>query len=102
MWEVVAKIINDYSVISRVKFRDASETNWSDRITFPTNGYAELSEFGPFLMGDVIQIEIDPIELKKEGKLLPLRKIDHTSEIEEQLTSAGIKYSTKNNIYILL
>lgn len=64
---------------------------WSQMLIHPTPGYIEVEE-GPYSLRQIEWIDINPMELRKEGRLMPLKEVDHTVEIVKLLNDLGIHF----------
>ena len=54
---------------------------WSNWIIHPSDNYIEAEMQGPYSINDIEWVEIDPVEKRKEGKLIPGKEFDHSAEI---------------------
>lgn len=99
MWGKIALLISQLSVLVRIGLRDGTTTDWSNWLTFPAEGYGEIMRYGPFLLRDVAYLEIDSVELRKLGRLLPEKRIDHADELESALHGEGITFSKNGSIF---
>lgn len=99
MWEQISRIINQLPISIRVALKDSTVTEWSNWLTFPTDGYGEIMRYGPFLIRDVLYIEIDSVEVKKLGRLLPEKEIDHSEELKTTLIDAGIQFDRHGKVF---
>ena len=68
-------------------------TAWECNFTFPEKGYVEISSTGPIEIHRIKWIEINPVEEKILGRLIPPKKIFHTKQIIDFLEDKGIEYS---------
>ena len=53
-------------------------TAWVSNFTFPVKGYVEIPSSGPIENQRIKWIEINPVEEKVLGRLIPPKKILHT------------------------
>ena len=81
----------------RIVFQDGTVTNWSNWLTFPSDGYGEITVVGPFLLRDVSRVEVNPVELRKVGRLIPEKEIDHSDELRDALTKFRIHFNENEN-----
>lgn len=65
---------------------------WSKWIIKPSETYYETEKQGPYPLNNIEWIEINPIEERKEGKLVPLERIDQTPEIVTVIEELSIPY----------
>ena len=72
--------------------------DWSNWIMIPIEGYVELEFYGPYRTKEIEWIEIDPIEIKRIGKLIPERIIDHRNEVTLLLTNLDIDFTVQDRI----
>ena len=72
-------------------------TNWQSAIWSPTDNYIEnhscLAKFS-----DVEYIEIDPIENRYIGRLVPNRIYDHTTEVHNILKDHTVEFKIEQNV----
>ena len=82
----------DLKVKLRVKTNFLEEpSEWVEWITVPSPGYLEIPRVGPFKMSDLEWIEVDPIEVKKIGRLVKPKLLDHTASVRNIMESNGIQ-----------
>lgn len=72
--------------------------DWSNWIIIPAEGYVELKSYGPIRLTEIEWIEINPIEIKRIGKLMPERTIDHRNEVTLLLTNLNIDFTVQDRI----
>lgn len=65
---------------------------WSNWIIKPSDNYFETEMQGPYLDSDIEWIEVNPVEERKEGRLVPVNEINHTNEIVKELEELSIPY----------
>lgn len=92
LWKKLSKIIAQLAVRVRVSLTDGTVTDWSEWLTFPSNGYGEIIRHGPFLIREVKLIEINPIEVRRLGRLLPDKNVDHSEELEFALNESENRF----------
>nr|GFC50873.1 hypothetical protein [Tanacetum cinerariifolium] len=68
----------------------------------PTPSYVESSAYGPVPMREVEWVEIDPIEQRHIGRLVPPLIIDHTLALIQQLAGQGISAQAERHRWALL
>lgn len=90
MWNKLTEILKGIPCTVRIAFRDGTKTEWAKSLFLPTQGYGETGKYGPFRLADVAAVEINPIEIRRVGRLVPDRKIDHTQVLVSALQSAQI------------
>ena len=71
---------------------------WSQWLICPTPGYLEAAEQGPYSMRKIEWIDINPVEFRKPGRLMPVKEIDHSAEIIKMLNDTGIQFSLTEGI----
>ena len=99
VWQKVAQIIDQLKILVRVVLNDGSITEWGKWFVFPSDGYGEVARYGPFQIKDVCYIEVNPVEHRKVGRLLPEKEIDHSEELESALAGAGIVFEIYGGKY---
>lgn len=99
MWQQISSITNRLSLPIRIAFKDGSFSEWSTWLIFPTEGYGEIKAYGPFLLRNVSYIEVNSIQTQQMGRLLPKRKIEHSNELGDELTKAGIDFEKHEGIF---
>ncbi|WP_243346979.1 DUF6678 family protein [Parabacteroides sp. FAFU027] len=83
----------------RLKLADRDiSSNWSKWILNPSGEYIETENSEPVLISEIEWIEINPIENKKIGRLVPDKTINHSSEICQMLDNLNIEYCVDNGI----
>lgn len=88
--EVIDVLTSRFAVDTRAKFHsESTPSNWGWFLV-PVLGYVESSAYGPLSVREVEWVEIDPIEQRHIGRLVPPQIIDHTAELLQQLAVHGI------------
>jgi len=64
---------------------------WSQWIK-PSDNYFETEKQGPYSTGNIDWIEVNPIEERQQGKLVPVKQINHTDTIVKWLEELAIPY----------
>ena len=83
----------------RLKIKNETpDEGWSKWLSSPTDNYLEAEVQGPYSFNDIEWIEIDPIEKRKEGRLVPVKEIDHTSVIIKLLEGISFPFMTNGRI----
>jgi len=67
-------------------------TAWSRFLIMPSPGYIE-TETGPVSIRDVEYIDINPVEYRHIGRLIPPKLYDHTAAIQGYLDAFAILYT---------
>ncbi|RZJ56531.1 MAG: hypothetical protein EOO55_04995 [Hymenobacter sp.] len=89
--ETIQDIDSAMGIAIRAKIKeDDVPSNWSRWFIIPVPGYVEASSFGPMPRREIQWLEIDPIEIKHIGRLVPPKSIDHTTDILQILDRASI------------
>lgn len=68
------------------------EATWSNWIIKPSDNYFETEMQGPYAAGNIEWLEVNPVEERKEGRLVPAKMIDNTNEIVRLLEDLLIPY----------
>ena len=76
----------------------SSNAAWSNWIIKPSETYYETEKQGPYAVHDIEWIELNPVEERKEGNLIPVKKVDHTDEIVKLLEELTIPYMIVDGI----
>jgi hypothetical protein len=88
--EVIDTLTSQFHLDTRAKFKQADTPSKWGWFIVPTAGYVESSAYGPVPSREVEWVEIDPIEQRRIGRLVPPLIIDHTPALLQQLTVHGI------------
>ena len=65
------------------------EESWGNWMFIPAEGYVEFERFGPIRISDLEWLDIDPIEVKRIGRLVPDRRIDHSDVLLQLLSQVN-------------
>jgi hypothetical protein len=65
---------------------------WSPWLIEPDEGYVELKGLGPIRKHAIEWIEINPLEMKHQGRLVSPKMIDHSTEIQGFLKQQAIQF----------
>jgi len=71
---------------------------WSNWIIKPTENYFETAMQGPYSVTNIEWIEVNPLENRKEGRLMPEKIVDHTDSISHLLEVLAIPYMIVDGI----
>lgn len=71
---------------------ESSAFVWSNWINKPTDNYFETEQQGPSAVSNIEWIDVNPIEERKEGRLLHVKVHDHTDEITQLLEELTVPY----------
>ena len=74
---------------------DAPWSNWLGR---PGDNYIEAERQGPYSLHDIEWIEINPVEKRKEGKLIPEKEVDHSAAIIKLLGDLSFPFMVTDRI----
>jgi len=89
--EVLVALHSAFAIATRAQLRnDALPSAWSQWVILPVPGYIEASSYGPVPLREIDWIELDPIEQRPIGRLVPAQIIDHTHALLQQFAAAGI------------
>lgn len=90
VFSLVAK--NDLAL--RIKHVSQDEPSaWTHWIGRPVVGYIELQRIGPIALSDIDWLEINAIEERHMGRLMPAKRFDHTDEIIDRLIAGEIRHA---------
>jgi hypothetical protein len=80
--ELFVRRIKEKPYKYRLKIKNqASDAVWSKWLIQPSDSYIESEMQGPCSINDIEWVEIDSIEKKNVGKLVPEKEIDHSTEV---------------------
>ncbi|MBB6372113.1 DUF6678 family protein [Chryseobacterium shigense] len=92
------KELNSQPVKFRLKLKNKDKNlTWEDWIINPTGNYIETGQTGPNIINKIEYIEINPIEEKNIGKLVPKKMINHSLEIIKIIESKNINFKQCEN-----
>lgn len=80
-----------YTYNLKIKNESPAAT-WSNWIIKPSDNYFETEMQGPHSLNDIEWIEVNPVEERKDGRLVPVKKIDHTDQIVKLLEDQSFPY----------
>ena len=88
--EAIDALTSQFRIDTRAKFKqDDTPSKWGWFLV-PVPGYVESSAYGPVPTREVEWIELDPIEQRHIGRLVPPQIIDHTPALLQQPAQHGI------------
>ena len=88
--EAIDALTSQFRIDTRAKFKqDDTPSKWGWFLV-PVPGYVESSAYGPVPTREVEWIELDPIEQRHIGRLVPPQIIDHTPALLQHLAQHGI------------
>ncbi len=71
---------------------------WSHWLGNPVDNYIEAETQGPYSIDDIEWIEIDPVEKRVEGKLIPAKEFDHSTAIIKLLEYLSFPFMVTGSI----
>lgn len=89
--EAIAALNSQFRLDSRAKFKHKETPSKWGWFIIPVPGYVESSAYGPVLERTVEWVELDPIEQRRIGRLVPPQILDHTPALLQQLAVYGIQ-----------
>ncbi|MEO6252016.1 MAG: DUF6678 family protein [Ferruginibacter sp.] len=83
----------------RLKIKNESlDAAWSTWLGHPSDTYIEAACQGPYSINDIEWVEINPVEKKRIGKLVPDKEFDHSEEIIRLLYRLSFPYMITDGI----
>ena len=83
----------------RLKINDQPvDAAWSNWLGHPSDTYIEAAAQGPYSIDAIEWIEINPMETKAAGKLMPVKEFDHREEIIKLLDWLSFPYMVTDGI----
>lgn len=70
----------------------SAPAEWSAWVSEPASGYIETFTTGPWRIGEVEALEINPVATTYVGRLVPERRTDHRAALETGLAAAGLAW----------
>jgi len=97
--------LKDFEKDNQLKYRiiDVDENAskvWSHWITNPTGEYLDFGS-APIPFKKVNEIQIDPVEERKIGNLVSMKKVDHTEFVCGLLEELNIIYAIEKAIILI-
>jgi hypothetical protein len=93
------KELNVLPIKFRLKLKNIDKNlTWEDWIINTTGNYIETGSTGPNIIDNIEYIEINPIEEKEIGKLVPKKIINHNLNIIQSIESKHINFKLCENI----
>ena len=86
-----------YTYKLKIKNESAAAT-WSNWIIKPSDNYIEAEMQGPYSLDEIEWVEINPIESRKEGRLIPGKEFDHSAEIIKLLEELSFPFMVTGQI----
>lgn len=71
---------------------------WSTWLGHPSDTYIEAACQGPYSIKDIEWVEINPVEKKWMGKLVPVKEVDHSEEIIKLLETLAFPFMVTDGI----
>lgn len=71
---------------------------WSNWLGHPSDNYIEAERQGPYSISDTEWIDINPIENRKEGKIVSAKEFDHSAEIIKLLEELSFPFMVTDGI----
>lgn len=97
--QLLTAILNGHGYALRLKTKvDPEPERWGNYLIAPVPGYLEIS--GPWPVREVEWIEVNPVIVTQLGQLVKPRATDHTAELTQQLTAAGLPFTLTDDGYV--
>jgi len=97
--------IKEGPYLYRLKIKNESiDVPWSNWLGHPGDNYIEAEAEGPYSLDDIEWIDINAIEKRAEGKLVPGKEFDHSEEIIKLLEDLSFPFMVTGgviSVYIL-
>jgi hypothetical protein len=91
--EIIATLTDEFRIHTRAKLKQAAEPSaWATWFLMPVPGYIEASSYGPVPRREIEWIELDPVEQRLIGRLVPLHHIDHTPQLLQHLAAQEVRF----------
>jgi len=71
---------------------DFETSKWDNNFNLPLEDYIEPMSIGPIKISQLKWLEINPIEIRKIGRLMPEKEINHTKEIIDNLNDNKVDF----------
>ncbi len=79
-----------FDVQYRIKpMRALDPGTWCRWLIIPVEGYLETGSTGPVPVRDVEWVDVDPMEIVAEGRLIPARYVDRSEALVRTLRETG-------------
>lgn len=83
----------------RLKIKnEVLDAPWSKWLTQPSDNYFEAERQGPYSINDIEWVEINPIQNRKDGRLVPEKEFDHSAEIIKLLQDLSFPFMITDRI----
>jgi hypothetical protein len=89
--EIIDALTSQFHVDVRVKLKQNEHPCPWGWLIVPVRGYVEFPAYGPVPTREVEWVELDPIEQRHIGRLVPPQILDHTPALRQQLAVYGIR-----------
>lgn len=98
--ELFVHAINKKPYRYKLKIKDQPlDAAWSNWLIHPSDSYIEVEAQGPYSINDIEWVEIDALEKKHIGKLVPENEVDHSTTIIKMLDYLSFPYMQSGYIF---
>jgi len=98
--ELFVYSINKKPYTYRLKIKNEPlDAEWSNWLIHPTESYIEVQVQGPYSIDDLEWVEIDAIEKRYIGKLVPEKEFDHSATIIKLLDYLSFPYKQSGQVF---
>lgn len=71
---------------------------WSKWVIQPSDHYVEAETQGPYPINEIEWVEINPVEKREQGRLLPQKEVDHSADIIKLLEELSFTFMVTERI----
>ncbi len=99
LWSSLMDVLEQFDLLTRVKWsKNDIPSEWEKVLFMPTSGYLEAPRLGPVPCREVEWLEIDSLELKHRGRLVPPQEINRSEALCNALRNANIPFVQMDNV----
>lgn len=92
IWRDVIAAVDASAFKIRYRIKPVHEPDpgeWFRWLIIPVEGYLETGSTGPVPVRDVEWVDVDPVEIVEQGRLIPTRYVDRSDAIVRALRETG-------------
>ncbi len=98
-WKNITSVLHKKPWTYRLKIiYEPIVTDWSNWVITPTETYIEAEKQGPYQASQIEWIDINPIEIKVIGRIMPEKEINHSDQIIQLLEDHSIVYKIAGDV----
>ena len=101
-WASTVQALQAIPVRCRVGLLNGRESVWARPFFSPSPGYIEGADLGPVPTQEIRWIEVESVEQRRRGRLVPDQPVDHSATLLDLFQRHGLRFEHLKHGYRIL